>query len=204
VLGRAAYPPPFKEYIMEFKKNDLKKTQGAKKVSMKHEDQFHQESHNMRLQIRRTLGQLSPRHLDVLKDIRQQSNVVDAFQGAHVVVHDRGELYGKWSKLGAQPRISSHYQNVKVQQYEIKFPGMGAVLFGKTPEGQSWFQMEAHSGTGFDALLHLGDYFQSVASGGKNIGPMGQSEHSEKRGRELHRGNEGEGVGEFFKSVENT
>ncbi|MDD4005475.1 MAG: hypothetical protein PHW69_09800, partial [Elusimicrobiaceae bacterium] len=101
------------------------------------------------------------------------------------IVRDRGRLYDKWAMLpDARQRISSHYPGVSTPQYEVRFPGMGVVLFGKTGEGDTWFQMEAHSASGLDALLHVGDYVIHKMSK-QNVGPMGLSPHSEKIGHEM-------------------
>jgi hypothetical protein len=109
---------------------------------------------------------------------------VDLLRGSHAVVADGGRLYDEWSKLGAVPRVSSHYPGVSTQQYEIDLPGVGALLFGKDENGNTWYQLEAHPVS--DAVRHGGDFILHVLSGFQNVGPAGTSPHSEKSGQELH------------------
>lgn len=59
------------------------------------------------------------------------------------------------------------------------------LLFGRNEKGDTWCQMEAHSGAGIN-LGHLFDYVKHKLSGNLNVGPAGTSPHSEKRGQELH------------------
>lgn len=159
-------------------------------------------------------GKITPKQLDAMKDllseIRKHCNIVDALSGAHVVVHDKGRLYKEWQdpKYGAVAREgmkrSSHYPDVKAPQYEIIFPNLGAILFGLTtdePDACTWFQMERHGTQGFDALLHALDFVEHIASGHKNVGPLGTSSHSEKQGTELHSG-EVPRIGDFLEKAE--
>lgn len=138
-----------------------------------------------------------------------------AFKGGHVILHDAGDYYRFWvskvnswsyetANLGARrARMSltlpsSHYNSVNVDQYEIRLPkgvgyGYGAILFGKTQGGNTWFQIEAHSGTwGYtvfagvrlvlDVAQHGFDYLSHRRSGFQNVGPYGTSSHSDKHG----------------------
>ncbi len=132
----------------------------------------------------------------------------DIFHGSHVFVEnangkgDDGALYRKWKKLpGAEERTSSHQS--KEQQYQIKVgPGDAVVLFGTTPEGNTWFQLERHAGragnfaekgvsvvkTGIGNLFHgelsiddaHGKDFHLYQKIRQNIGPMGVSPHSDR------------------------
>ena len=87
----------------------------------------------------------------MLQDLKRLGvDDVDVFQGSHTLVDgDNGALYERWKTLGAHPRTapSSHYRDVPVQQYELDIPGVGVALFGKTLAGQTWFQVEAHTGS---------------------------------------------------------
>lgn len=123
----------------------------------------------------------------VIVDLRATgADDVDLFHGSHIVVEDGGALYDKW-KSDARPRTSSHYKDVAAQQYEIEFPKMGALLFGKDADGNTWFQTEAHT-DGPDRLswaLHRLDYVKHKGFGFVNVGPLGLSPKSEKQGREV-------------------
>jgi hypothetical protein len=100
---------------------------------------------------------------------------VDLYHGSHLVLLDGGKRYKDWTQLDARPRISSHYRDVHVQQYEIRYAGIGVFLFGLTGKGDTWCQMEAHGASISDAPLHIGDYIKSKAGGGINVGPRGLS-----------------------------
>lgn len=107
---------------------------------------------------------------------------IDLFHGSHVVTSDAGALYERWAKRGAVARVSSHYPDVHVQQYETPLKEMGVLLFGKTAEGNTWFQMEAFGSRGVDALAHVGEYVRHEVTGGMNIGPLGLSPYTDARG----------------------
>jgi len=122
----------------------------------------------------------------MLQDMRAMGlSDVDIFHGSHVVVEDGGRTADTWQQLpGARPRTSSHYGGGPPQQYEMNFPDVGVVLFGKTPDGNTFFQMEAHSNN--DTVNHTADFILHKLSGNQNVGPAGVSPHSEKEGKELH------------------
>ncbi len=105
---------------------------------------------------------------------------MEIYCGSHVVCRDGGQLYEKWAGLGAFPRVSSHYKGVGVQQFELRLDGIGALLFGKTGSGDTWFQMEAHSTSLTDAFPHLMDYFKHCLSNGDNVGPIGTTSRGEQ------------------------
>ncbi|HEY8209427.1 MAG TPA: hypothetical protein VIG99_18185 [Myxococcaceae bacterium] len=108
----------------------------------------------------------------------------DILHGSHVVVEDGGNLYDRWRTLpGVRERTSSHYGGGPPQQYEVNFPDIGVVLFGRTPKGETFFQVEAHSNE--DIVHHTSDFIQHLLSGHQNVGPAGFSPHSEKEGREI-------------------
>ena len=112
---------------------------------------------------------------------------VDLFHGSHVVVKDGGLRYRQWQTLAnARARHSSHYPGVAQTQYEIVLPKAGVLLFGVTPDGDTWFQTEAHAdSSGVDWLLHRLDYVKHKGLGFVNVGPLGLSPHSEKTRTEL-------------------
>lgn len=116
------------------------------------------------------------------------------FYGGHVVIEDSGVLYKKWEKqlkdkeVAGGSRSSSHYSDVTCQQYEVRFPKLGCILFGLTKDNNTWFQNEAHAMTGSytDQVIHVvGDYGSHVISGFKQIGALGTSDYSEKKNSEL-------------------
>jgi hypothetical protein len=129
------------------------------------------------------------------------------FFGGHVVVNDKGNRYQTWKEqlekgeLQGGKRTSSHYGNVGVQQYEIRLPKLGCVLFGTTsdtvgvdekPDRKTWFQNESWPATEpgikgkakFVAHGVLG-YGAHKMSGNKQVGALGYSPCSEKNGRQL-------------------
>ena len=125
------------------------------------------------------LDKLSPELRGVLDSIRALGiSDVDTLRGSHVVIEDGGARYEQWKALGT-PRTSSHYGDVKPapQQYEIDFPGVGPMLFGKDGKGNTWFQFEGHSIK--DVVPHVLDFFKYKLTG-QNIGPAGSSPHAEK------------------------
>ncbi|CAM4887464.1 unnamed protein product [Rotaria socialis] len=116
-------------------------------------------------------------------------NLVDLWQGSHIITIDNGLLYDTWSKSpSAHPRISSHYRNIPLQQYGIRFRDH-QLLFGKTTlNGSTWFQMEAH---GFapteiyddpNLAIYHGQDFLKYQFHGMNVGPFGFSPHTELTG----------------------
>ncbi|MDD4004156.1 MAG: hypothetical protein PHW69_03000, partial [Elusimicrobiaceae bacterium] len=98
-------------------------------------DNYKLRSYQLRVALRAVSSKFGPTQHEVIKDIRKATNIVDALHGSHTIVRDRGRLYDKWAMLpDARQRISSHYPGVSTPQYEVRFPGMGVVLFGKTGE----------------------------------------------------------------------
>lgn len=125
---------------------------------------------------------LPPASRGVLDDLRALGvSETDLYHGSHVVIPDGGLRYARWRALDAAPRISSHYPDVHVQQYELRLHGIGVLLFGRTGDGSTWCQMEAHGADPQDALLHVGDYLKHEIEGGQNVGPMGMSPRTESR-----------------------
>jgi len=145
-----------------------------------------QEERRIQQRFGEAISKLPASPKKMLQDMRALGlSDVDIFHGSHVVVEDGGRTADAWQQLpGARPRTSSHYGGGPPQQYEMSFPGVGVVLFGKTPDGNSFFQMEAHSNN--DTVNHTADYILHKLSGNQNVGPAGVSPHSEKEGKELH------------------
>ncbi|MBL8924438.1 MAG: hypothetical protein JNJ54_36655 [Myxococcaceae bacterium] len=132
------------------------------------------------------LARLPAAQREVLATLRRLGmDTTDLFRGSHAVISDGGRNFEAWRQLGAVPRKSSHYPDVPGQQYELQLKDVGVLLFGRTAKGDTWCQMEAHSGAGIN-LGHLFDYVKHKLSGNLNVGPAGTSPHSEKRGQELH------------------
>ncbi len=105
--------------------------------------------------------------------------------GAHVRVLDNGFLYFKWEELeSARARISSHPSIPGSSQYGIVGPISHEILFGIVEiDGDilTFFQFE---NTPWDSSLknmvwHSMDAIQYLITG-KNIGPYGRSEHTDK------------------------
>ena len=133
-------------------------------------------------------AQRTPEQRGVLEELEANGiSLVDAWHGSHVIfAQDGGALYGRWSHLaGATKRSSSHYPGVHHSQFELPF-GNAALLFGLTPRGDTWCQMERHrlrlKGSTLHRLIgtqkHDLDY-QRYRLSGQNVGPMGLSPHTE-------------------------
>jgi len=135
--------------------------------------------------IRETAGAKEPslpyQYRQVLDGIRAMGvSYVDLYHGSHMIIRDEGAHYEQWRLLNAFPRISSHYRDVNTQQYELRLKDIGGLLFGKTKDESTWFQMEAHTSAPENALLHVGDYLKHKLEGGVNIGPMGESPRTDQ------------------------
>lgn len=131
------------------------------------------------------LQPLSPHQKLVLRDIRTLGvDDVHLWHGSHVVVRDDGQLYRDWKGLSnCAVRASSHYRDHPAQQYEVPFQPLGALLFGRTEEENTWFQMENSASA--ETITHALDYLKHKLSGNWNVGPLGLSPHSEKRSTEV-------------------
>ena len=109
---------------------------------------------------------------------------VDLWHGSHLIAQgDDGSLYQRWIALGAIARRSSHYLRVPTRQYQLRFGGHG-FLFGKTGEGDTWFQLERHADAPItvhplDYLGHRLDYLRYRLSG-QNVGPLGFSPRTDR------------------------
>ncbi|HEY9785577.1 MAG TPA: hypothetical protein V6D17_09270 [Candidatus Obscuribacterales bacterium] len=154
-------------------------------------------------------GGLTKQGREIIPDLERLGlDETDIFHGSHVVVGgdghkgDGGELYRKWKEIdGSEGRTSSHESSAK--QYQIKVgPGDAVILFGLTPHGNTWFQLERHPGrTGNIAekgISFAGSFFGNLADGDlsfdnahdddfelyqkvrQNIGPFGISPHSDR------------------------
>jgi len=114
---------------------------------------------------------------------RLEVSPVDIWHGSHIILRgDQGRMYEAW-RSGARPRISSHYRNVPVQQYEISLGKNGALLFGLTPEGHTWLQTERHMfllRRPLTLLEHTQDFLEYETIR-QSIGPFGRSPHTERR-----------------------
>ena len=133
-------------------------------------------------------GQVNQTGQKIVTELHNQGvSSVDIWHGSNIVVQgDGGALYDQWKQMGAESRGSSHYSNG--QQYQIPTgPGDGVILFGKTANGDTWFQFERHADASVPAqawgevtnFLGIGqkvahdrdaDLYKSVQQG---IGPLG-------------------------------
>lgn len=128
------------------------------------------------------------------------------FSGAHVVVSDGGKLFKEWAStpgINWENRQSSHYQQArssssmidgiikgiqdkfsplsKHPQKGIDLPGgLGHLLIGRTDNGDTFFQLEAHGTSARDFLPHMMDFFLHKASGNAQVGPLGLIQMTEK------------------------
>ncbi len=115
---------------------------------------------------------------------------IDALYGSHVVFGgdgtnggDGGALYHKLiDEYAVEERGSSHYPGTKTAQYQIiTGPGNSAVLFGLTPDGNTFIQFEKNAGGSAD---HMNDY-NLYRTLDQNIGPLGTSPYTDKNPLEL-------------------
>jgi hypothetical protein len=100
--------------------------------------------------------------------------------GAHIVLRDdvHGRMWNRWRRLAsAYPRWSSHHRTSRWRQYAVAF-GPHEFLFGRTVDGQTWFQMERSRASSW--LWHGLDFLESKITD-RNIGPTGTSLHTEAR-----------------------
>lgn len=134
--------------------------------------------------------------LIVLKDLislLNEDQLVELFKGAHVCIDDEGVFYDKWSRLStAHSRISSHPHIVGSKQYGIQGPWTHEILFGICDSNQgrveTWLQLENTPLYAYDQnwvkkiiifTKHTVDFF-SYRLKGKNIGPYGESIHTDR------------------------
>lgn len=110
---------------------------------------------------------------------------VDALYGSHIVFGGDGTRSGDGGALYRQliqeypvkQRTSSHYPGTKTAQYQIVTgPANSAVLFGLTPDGNTFLQFE-HNVAG--TTSHTDDY-NLYRTLDQNIGPLGTSPHTDK------------------------
>jgi hypothetical protein len=115
-------------------------------------------------------------------------NMNEFLQGAHIVVHDGGMIYDILDALDhTSERVSSHYPHLKeVSDISMQADGIfNEFLIGKTSEGFTWFQLEAHSTKGlWNTLAHGIDYIYYLLSG-KNVSQYGYSVHNDHNPIEL-------------------
>ena len=104
---------------------------------------------------------------------------VDLFHGSHVVIHDGGSRWSQWQAISRERRASSHYPGSPHAQFELDLPGLGVLLFGRTPDGDTWLQMEARGER--DIGGHFADFVRHNLYGFVNVGPLGLSPRTDKR-----------------------
>lgn len=123
-------------------------------------------------------------------DFNQDSAVTarhlnEMLQGGYLKFEDDGSFYYELVDSYQQElhtRTSSHHSSV--QQYSFSGPVVKEILFGVSADenGKSatWVQFEKHNTrTLINVILHLIDYLVHKWTG-KNIGPYGSSEYTEK------------------------
>lgn len=106
-------------------------------------------------------------------------------KGGHLKFDDGGLFYNELVRhFGSdiKKRTSSHHSCV--QQYSISGPVVKEVLFGVSVDTDgnktTWIQFENHSMDSIlELILHLFDYLMHKVTG-KNIGPYGRSDFTEK------------------------
>ncbi|MDR0774950.1 MAG: hypothetical protein LBE72_06645 [Rickettsia sp.] len=108
----------------------------------------------------------------------------DFLKGAHIMVEDNGDMYDTLRDMGlVKERISSHHRGNKAESDASVQAGeiFREFLVGKTKDGKTWFQLEAHSIGGLSNFVkHMIDYVTYVLTG-KNVGQYGLSEHVDSK-----------------------
>jgi hypothetical protein len=108
----------------------------------------------------------------------------DFLKGAHIMVEDNGDMYDTLKDMGlVKERISSHHRSNKAESDASVQAGeiFREFLVGKTKDGKTWFQLEAHSIGGLSNFVkHMIDYVTYVLTG-KNVGQYGLSEHVDSK-----------------------
>jgi hypothetical protein len=119
--------------------------------------------------------------LDIIKNTGLDDSS-EIMYGAHVIIKDKGRLYDRLKEKGiVTERYSSHHNKNKPEGVkDISIQGgeiFREFLVGKTKDGKTWFQVEAHSIGGLkNFIAHLIDYIQYKITG-KNVGQYGFSKH---------------------------
>ncbi|MDR0329149.1 MAG: hypothetical protein LBH99_00485 [Rickettsia sp.] len=121
--------------------------------------------------------------IDIMEKVVLQ-HTSDFLKGAHVMVEDNGDMYDTLKDLGlVKERISSHHRGNKAESDASVQAGeiFREFLVGKTKDGKTWFQLEAHSIGGLSNFVkHMIDYVTYVLTG-KNVGQYGLSEHVDSK-----------------------
>lgn len=162
--------------------------------------QYYNENHEFieRLELLRNMassGCFTPPMITVITDLLLTTNTsVEQFyeilNGAYVVISDNTRFYKKWAKTDSKFiafRKSSHTSTSR--QFEIimgynKKANIGGLLVG-TNSNSTWFQLERHafSSSSPDSKLRSfglhGLDFIAYKKSGNNIGPFGESSHTE-------------------------
>lgn len=179
----------------------------------------HFSSHDIYIRLINDQGNFLEEQINIINILRNlyeigTSNIgnpeggTNIFHGGHVIVLDGGDVYQRLEQLCVGNAVpggqrgqgrnlpSSHYRNVGIvtSQYEVRLPvtwqqNWGAILFGLDGNDDSWFQLEAHSGTlgtgarrvlryVSDVAMHSFDYMQYWFSG-MQVGPCGYSGYTE-------------------------
>jgi hypothetical protein len=161
---------------------------------------YYHENHHFidRLELLKNLassGHFTPPMITVITDLLLTTNVsieqfYEILNGAYVVILDNKRFYKTWLKTDSkflEFRTSSHSSNDP--QFEIimgynKNNNIGGLLVG-TSDKSTWFQLERHafSSSSPDSKLRSiglhGLDFIAYKKSGKNIGPFGESNHTE-------------------------
>ena len=130
----------------------------------------------------------------VMNDRKQiiTTKIADFLKGGQIVFDDNAELYGKWSNF-TKNRVSrkgtSSHQS-EDEQFAVRGPFVKEALFGTrndvTGKKHTWLQLESHP-TGLRYILgHLLSYVIYKITG-KNVGPYGRSEYTEKNSLKLNK-----------------
>jgi hypothetical protein len=119
--------------------------------------------------------------LDIISTVVFE-NASEVAKGAHVMIEDGGKLYDALKDAGiVKERHSSHHNNNKAAgNRDVSIQGgkiFREFLVGKTNDGKTWFQVEAHSVGGLSNFIaHMIDWVYYKCTG-KNVGQYGLSEH---------------------------
>jgi len=120
--------------------------------------------------------------LELIANLSEHSTEI--LKGGHVMLEDDGKLYDHLKrKRLITDRISSHHKNNKAESDASMNAGdiFKEFLIGKTKDGKTWFQLEAHSLGGVTNFIgHIIDFLKYIITG-NNVGQYGLSEHVDKK-----------------------
>jgi len=107
----------------------------------------------------------------------------DLFRGAHIVLDGRGSVYESWSEWAQPRRGPGPYPGVADPVMEMEIRSVGILVFGRTPDGGTWLQMQTHVEALRKALPKLWAFIEKYVVKTQAVGPMGCSPRTLQSGK---------------------